>query len=430
MDLDLQRDHEQRRPEFPGSKNKLAIIKPFRALRPVSERAKQVSCVPYDVVYESEVRGFLERNPLSFLRVTRAEAEFPAGSNPPSADVFARARQNLEWFISEKIYATDPQDAVYIYQLASDSQSQTGVVACCSLDDYEHGVIRKHENVRPDKVEDRTGHLLAVEAQTGLIFLAFRGTDATRDLIAGAVAGEPIYGFECPDGIRQRVWRITDTEDWVEAFAAVPALYIADGHHRAESAKLARDVLREKNHAHTGNEDYNFVVAGMFPAEDLRIMAYNRVIKDLNGLTEEEFFAKIGENFNVSEASEKVPQNHGEFCMYMGGKWYKLSFSVRFFRQPDPVERLDVSILQRYILEPVLGIKDARTDQRIGFVGGKRGTDELERVIDDGTATVAFSMFPTTMDDLLAVSDMNEIMPPKSTWFEPKLKDGLLIHMI
>ncbi len=412
------------------SKRTLAIIKAFRALRPDESHAKQVSCVPYDVVYESEVRKFIASNSLSFLRVTRAEGEFPEDSKPLVEEVFARAKQNLDWFISENIYAADPEEAFYVYQLATDSHAQTGIVGCCSIDEYEQGVIRKHENVRPDKVEDRTGHLLAVQAQTGLIFLAFRNTDAIRNLLAEAVQNEPIYTFECPDGIRQKVWRLTETEVWRKAFAEVPSLYIADGHHRAESAKLARDTMRASNPAHTGTEDYNFVVAGMFPAEDLRILPYNRVIKDLNGLSEEEFFERVQENFVLSETDEKVPQNHGEVCMYIDSKWHKLRFNVEYVSDPDPIERLDVSILQDFLLKPFLGIDDARTDNRIGFVGGARGTKELERIVDEGIAKVAFSMFPTTMDDLFAVSDMGEIMPPKSTWFEPKLKDGLLVHMI
>lgn len=386
--------------------------------------------MPYDVVYESEVRKFIAANPLSFLRVTRAEAEFPEDRKPSPDEVFALAKQNLECFISENIYAADPEDAFYVYQLATSGHTQTGVVGCCSIDEYEQEVIRKHENVRPDKVEDRTGHLLAVKAQTGLIFLAFRNTETIRELLAEAVKCEPIYSFECPDGIKQKVWRITETETWRKAFAEVPSLYIADGHHRAESAKLAREAMRNANSEHTGNEDYNFVVAGMFPAEDLKILPYNRVIKDLNGLSEEDFFARIQENFVLSETDEKVPQNHGELCMYLDGKWYKLFFNVAYYRQPDPIERLDVSILQDYLLKPYLGIDDARTNNRIGFVGGARGTQELERIVDEGIAKIAFSMFPTTMDDLFAVSDMGEIMPPKSTWFEPKLKDGLLVHMI
>jgi uncharacterized protein (DUF1015 family) len=408
----------------------VAVIKPFRALRPTLEKAKQVSCVPYDVVYESEVRAFIEKNPLSFLRVTRSEAEFEEGASVSCEEVFARAKENLQKFIDDEIFAAEAEPSVYIYRLSTETHSQTGVVACCSLDEYELGVIKKHENTRPDKVEDRTAHMLALEAQTGLIFLAFRNTEKIKTLISDAVEAKPIYNFHCPDGVKQTIWRVALPENFVEAFKEVPALYIADGHHRIESANLARKKRCEDNPEHSGAEDYNFVVAGMFPSEDLQILAYNRVVKDLNGLSEEEFFQKIGEKFIVTETDRKAPAEHGEFCMYMNGKWYNLRFSVQFFREPDPIERLDVSILQDYILEPILGIDDPRTNKRIGFVGGARGTDELEKVVDAGTAKLAFSLFPTTMDDLFAVSDMNEIMPPKSTWFEPKLKDGLLVHLI
>lgn len=408
----------------------MATIRPFKALRPDAEQAKQVSCVPYDVVYESEVRKFIEHNPLSFLRVTRAEAEFPQDSNPAQTDVFARAKSNLDEFIANGIYKTDERDAIYVYRLSSGGHAQTGVVACCSLDEYERGDIRKHENVRPDKVEDRLGHLLAVEAQTGLIFLACRNTDTLRKLIADAVNGESIYDFECSDEIRHTVWRITETAPWIDAFKEVPTLYIADGHHRAQSALQARDRLREQDPDGETDAAYNTVVAGVFPAEDLRILPYNRVIKDLGNLTEDEFLSRVSQKFVVSDTDEKVPQNHGEICMYMDGKWRHLRFNVAHIRQPDPIESLDVSILQNYILDPILGIKDARTDNRIGFVGGARGTAELERIVDEKIAVAAFSLYPTTMDDLFAVSDMGEIMPPKSTWFEPKLKDGLLVHMI
>ena len=408
----------------------MALIKPFRALRPTLEKAKQVSCVPYDVVYESEVRQFIEKNPLSFLRVTRSEAEFPEGQTPSHEEVFARARENLQKFIDERVFAAEAEPSVYIYRLASEAHRQTGVVACCSLDEYELGVIKKHENTRPDKVEDRTEHMLALRAQTGLIFLAFRNTERIKNLIAEVVETKPIYNFHCPDGVKQTIWRVALPEALVEAFAEVPALYIADGHHRIESAKLARTKLSQQNDEHSGAEDYNFVVAGMFPSEDLRILAYNRVVKDLNGLSEEDFFRSIKEKFMVAETDRKIPSEHGEICMYLGGKWYDLRFNLRFFRQPDPIESLDVSILQDHILGPLLGIDDPRTNKRIGFVGGARGTDELEKLVDAGTAKLAFSLFPTTMDDLFAVSDMGEIMPPKSTWFEPKLKDGLLVHLI
>lgn len=410
----------------------MAIIKPFRALRPVSELAKQVSCVPYDVVYEREVREFIKANPLSFLRVTRPEAEFPENSNPPIEQIFARARENLQKFIDDEIFASEAEPSVYIYRLETDARTQTGVVACCSLDEYELGTIKRHEKTRPDKVEDRTGHLLAAGAQTGLIFLAFRNTERIRLLIYEAARTKPIYDFYCADGVRQTVWRVaSQTEDFAAAFAEVPALYIADGHHRMESANLARKKLIEKNPEHTGAEDYNFVVAGMFPAEDLQILAYNRVVKDLNGLSEAEFFDRVRASFVVTETNEKVPANRGEFCLYLGGRWYKLRFAVGFAASPpNPIENLDASTLQNYLLAPVLGIDDARTSERIGFVGGARGAAELEKLVDEGEAQAAFSMFPTTMDDLFAVSDMNEIMPPKSTWFEPKLKDGLLVHLI
>ncbi len=409
----------------------MAIIKPFRALRPVSELAKQVSCVPYDVVYESEVREFIKANPLSFLRVTRPETEFPENSNPPADQIFARAKENLQKFIDDEIFASEAEPSVYIYRLETGGRAQTGVVACCSLDEYELGTIKRHEKTRPDKVEDRTEHLLAARAQTGLIFLAFRNTERIRLLIYEATRTKPIYDFYCADGVRQTVWRVAgQTEDFAAAFAEVPALYIADGHHRMESANLARKKLIEKNPEHTGAEDYNFVVAGMFPAEDLRILAYNRIVKDLNGLSEAEFFDRVREHFVVTETDKKVPASHGEFCLYLGGKWYKLRFALDFVQPPNAIENLDASILQNYLLAPVLGIEDARTSERIGFVGGARGTDELEKLVDNGRAKAAFSLFPTTMDDLFAVSDMNEIMPPKSTWFEPKLKDGLLVHLI
>jgi uncharacterized protein (DUF1015 family) len=408
----------------------VSIIKPFRALRPVPEKARLTACVPYDVVYDEEVREYIEKNPLNFLRVTRPEAEFPKDANPGSEEIFAKARENLQRFIDEEIFAYEAEPCLYVYRLASEAHSQTGVVACCSLDEYELGLIKKHEKTRPDKVEDRTAHMISVRAQTGLIFLAFRNTDKIRTLIYEIKQTTPIYDFPCADGVRQTVWRVALTEDLTEAFREVPALYIADGHHRAESANLARKKMIEKNTEHSGAEDYNFVVAGVFPAEDLQILAYNRTVKDLNGLTENEFFRKLGENFTVSETDEKEPRNRAEFCMYTGGKWYKLILKNRLQSELNPIERLDVSILQNYLLAPVLGIEDPRTSDRIGFIGGARASEELERLVDAGSAQAAFSLYPTTIEDLFTISDMNEIMPPKSTWFEPKLKDGLLVHLI
>lgn len=392
--------------------------------------AEQVSSVPYDVVYESEVREQVEQYRRSFLRVTRPDGDFPAGETPSAEALFERARLNLEGLIRDNIYAVDPEPALYVYRLSVRGHTQTGMVACCSIDEYEQGLIKKHEKTRPDKVEDRTGHLLAVGAQTGLIFLAFRGTEKLRELFRKAAAGSPLYDFEGHDGVRHTVWRCADTEPWTNAFAEVPQLYIADGHHRAESALLARNEMRKRSPGSTGDEEFNFVLAGVFPAEDLKILAYNRTVKGLNGLSEEDFFSKLRESFIVTATGQKEPKRHGEICMYYRGRWYTLVFNVKNVREPDPIERLDVSILQQYVLSPILGITNVQTDERIGFVGGRRGTGELERIVSRGDATMAFSMFPTTMDDLFAVSDMNEIMPPKSTWFEPKLKDGLLVHLI
>ena len=409
----------------------MSIIKPFRALRPVPEKAELTACVPYDVIYDNEVREFIRENPLNFLRVTRPEAEFPENADPSAEEIFAKAKENLQRFIDDEIFAYEAEPCFYVYRLETGDHSQTGVVACCSLDEYELGLIKKHEKTRPDKVEDRTAHMIAVRAQTGLIFLAFRNTDKIRTIISEIKQTPAIYDFTCARGVRQTVWRVALTDDLSEAFAEVPAIYIADGHHRAESANLARKKLAAENPEHSGAEDYNFVVAGIFPSEDLRILAYNRVVKDLNGLTENGFLEKLNEKFAVAPTDVKEPKNRGEFCMYLGGKWYLLRFTdTNFLDRADAIEKLDVSILQNYLLTPVLGIGDPRTDDRIAFVGGARGAEELEKTVNEAAARVAFSLFPTTMDDLFAVSDLNEIMPPKSTWFEPKLKDGLLVHLI
>jgi uncharacterized protein (DUF1015 family) len=389
-----------------------------------------VSCVPYDVAHEGEVRDFIEENPESFLRVTRAEAEFNGDSVPATEHVLDRAKANLQQFLDRDVFITDPEPAFYVYRLSSNGHTQTGVVGCLAIDDYENGIIKKHEKTRPDKVEDRTDHMLAVRAQTGLILIAFRETERIDQLIREATSTEPLYDFPCDTSIRQTVWKMAKTQELIDAFSEVPALYVADGHHRLESARLAREHLRKANPSHTGGEEYNFVIAGIFPAEDLRILAYNRVVHDLNGMDAEEFLTRVQENFVVIDDGKRVPDSHGEICLYIDGKWRTLRFAVNYIREPDPIERLDVSILQNYILGPILGITDPTTNERIEFVGGIRGVGDLERRVDDGSARVAFSLFPTTMDDLFAVSDMGEIMPPKSTWFEPKLKDGLFVHLI
>jgi uncharacterized protein (DUF1015 family) len=406
----------------------VAEIKPFRALRPVPEKAAKVASAPYDVVAESEVRQSIEDNPLSFLRITRTEAEFAGDATPE--EVFERSRQNLQAFITNGVFITENAPSLYVYRLKTGEHEQTGVVACCSLDEYEKGLIKKHEKTRPDKVADRTEHLLAVRAQTGLILLAFRGTDAITKLMAEASNAEPLYDYRCIGGVQHTFWRIDDAAPVVAAFQEVPSFYIADGHHRVESADVARRKLRDADPSHDGTEEYNYVLAGVFPAEELRILAYNRIVTELNGLNDQEFLDRLKESFVIAETDTAQPSRAGEICMYLSGKWYRLNFAINYYRQPDPVERLDVTILHDYVLRPILGIEDERTDRRISFIGGKYGADQLKQIVDEGAAQIAFSLYPTSMNDLLEVSDRNEIMPPKSTWFEPKLKDGILVHVI
>lgn len=406
----------------------MSIIKPFRALRPNQNEAAAVASVPYDVVNRAEAALLAEENPHSFLRVTRAEIDLPDEENVYSDKIYQTAQTNLEKLQRDGVLIVEENPCLYVYRLVMSNRMQTAVVACCSIDEYERDLIKKHEKTRPDKEDDRTKHIVETRAQTGLIFLCYRGTDEINNLVSTVTTTAPLYDFSATDGVQHTIWRVDNSLKIVNAFEAVPALYVADGHHRAASASRARAVLREQ--LGDANGDYDFVVAALFPAEDLKILAYNRAVKDLNGLSDEEFLQKVSESFVVSEANIHVPDERGVFCMYLAGKWYKLRFNVAFFREPDAVDRLDVSFLQNFLLAPVLGIQDPRTDKRIEFVGGIRGTKELEKLVDSGAAKVAFSMFPTAIEDLLSVADAGDIMPPKSTWFEPKLRDGLLIHQI
>jgi len=407
----------------------VSIIKPFRALRPQKDLAKQVSCVPYDVCSRGELHALVENNPHSFLRVTRAEVDLPMEVHSENQAVFDLAKQNLQHLIDKKILELETEPAFYVYRLSTETHTQTGIVACCFLGEYENGLIKKHEKVRPDKVKDRTRHIITLRAQTGLIFLAFRGTQKIQDLITEATNGKSLYDFSAQN-VRHTIWKVSQIENLRSAFAQIPALYVADGHHRIEAAHHTREILRKENPNHTGAEDYNFVVAGIFPETDLQILPYNRVVKDLNGLSEAKFLQRLNENFIVAETKNPQPESRGEFCMYLNEKWYKLRFNMDSSRASNLIDSLDTSVLQNYILQPILGVEDERTDKRIDFVGGARGTRELEKLVDSKKAKVAFSMFPTTVEDLFSVSDAGEIMPPKSTWFEPKLRDGLLIHLI
>ncbi len=409
----------------------MAIIRPFNALRPQADRAAQVAAVPYDVVNTEEARALAAGNPWSFLHVTRSEIDLPDGTPIYSDQVYAKALANFEQLIKECPLEDEETPSLYLYRLIMGGHEQIGVVACCSVDEYDRDIIRKHERTRRDKEDDRTRHIMVLRAQTGPVFLSYRGAASIDSLVADALTSNPpLYDFVANDDMRHTIWRVPNYQPLVEGFAEVPYLYIADGHHRAASASRARAELKEHGFGFIGNEEYNFFLCVLFPDDQLQILPYNRIVRDLNGMSREEFLARVRESFELTENASPSPKQRGEWSMYVAGQWYGLALPNDAVRPEGVVDSLDVSILQNRLLDPILGVKDVRTDKRIDFVGGIRGTEELEKLVNDGKAAVAFSLYPTTIDDLLRVSDAGEIMPPKSTWFEPKLRDGLLIHQI
>jgi uncharacterized protein (DUF1015 family) len=408
----------------------VAVIRPFRALRPHPERAESVASVPYDVVNTEEARALANGNPLSFLHVSRPEIDLPPGTDIYSDAVYRKAVENFEKLISTCPLEKEAEPSLYLYRLIMGNHEQIGIVAVCSIDEYDNSTIRKHERTRRDKEDDRTRHMLMLRAQTGPVFLTYRRSADIDEQVAAAVSAEPLYDLTASDGVRHTIWRIGDTESLVKSFESVPLLYIADGHHRAASASRARAELRDQSFGHTGKEDYNYFLTVIFPDSQVQILAYNRTVHDLNGLSKEEFLDEIRTQFTVTENASPEPEKRGHWSMYLDGKWYGLQLSPAATLPAGTVAALDVSVLQDRLLDPVLGIKDVRTDKRVDFIGGLRGTKELERLVDEGKAAVAFSLYPPTVAELLMVSDANEIMPPKSTWFEPKLRDGLLIHTI
>jgi uncharacterized protein (DUF1015 family) len=410
----------------------VAAIYPFRALRPPRARVAEVASVPYDVVNTDEARALAADNTLSFLHVTRPEIDLPEGANLYADETYAKARENFERLRREAPLEEESEPSLYLYRLVMGEHTQVGVAACFSVDEYDRDLIRKHEKTRPDKEDDRTRHILETGAQTGVVLLTYRPDRRIDSLVAGEISGEPLYDFTAEDGIRHTVWRAPAAEQLVRCFKEVPTLYIADGHHRAASASRARKALRDGRADHTGDEEYNRFIAVAFPADQMQILPYNRVVKDLNGLSPEAFLAAVGGRFRVDEdANPRGPGKSGHYHMYLGGRWYGLTLKDGGAANPaDPVASLDVSVLQDNLLDPVLGIKDVRTDKRIDFVGGIRGTEELAHLVDEGRAAVAFALYRTSVEDLLRVSDAGAVMPPKSTWFEPKLRDGLLIHTI
>lgn len=409
----------------------MAVIRPFNALRPEASRAAQVAAVPYDVVNTEEARALASGNPWSFLHVSRPEIDLPDDTPIYSDEVYGQAVRNFDKLKSECPLEVEATPSLYLYRLIMGKQQQIGVVACCSVDEYDRDVVRKHERTRRDKEDDRTRHIMALRAQTGPVFLTYRAQSKIDALIAEALnENEPLYNFVANDDIRHTIWRVPNADPLVQAFADVPYLYIADGHHRAASASRARAELKEQGFSFIGNEEYNFFQCVIFPDNQLQILPYNRIVRDLNGLSSDEFLARVREQFTVSDEAPVSPTARGNWSMYLNGRWHGLKLRDDSSVPSGAVESLDVSILQDRLLNPILGIKDVRTDKRIDFVGGIRGTDELEKLANEGKAAVAFSMYPTTIDDLLQVSDAGEIMPPKSTWFEPKLRDGLLSHEI
>lgn len=411
----------------------MAVVKPFICIRPAKEHAAEVAALPYDVYNRKEACAAVKGNPLSFLNIDRAETQFSDDVDTYADCVYEKARELLDSQIADGIYVTDAGDHYYLYELTMDGRSQTGIVACCSIDDYVNGVIKKHENTREEKELDRIRHVDTVNAQTGPIFLAYRQNIALKEIVAEEKTKPALYDFVSDDGIRHRVWRIdgADRTDAIEAaFAAIPSTYIADGHHRAASAVKVGLKRRTKHPGYTGEEPFNYFLSVLFPDEELMILPYNRVVRDLNGMSTEQFFEKLKEKFELEEIGKEpyAPVQKGTFGMYLDGTWYVLKILPQY-RSADPVKGLDVSILQDHLLAPVLGIGDPRTDKRIDFIGGIRGLKELERRVGEDME-VAFSMYPTSIEELPSVADAGLLMPPKSTWFEPKLRSGLFIHRL
>ena len=412
----------------------MSLIRPFRGLRPAPGHAAAVAAPPYDVLSSEEARARAAGRPDSFLHISKAEIDLPEGTDIYSSAVYAKAAENLARMVAAGTLRRDASATFYAYRLTMGDHVQTGLVAAASVADYDTNRIRKHEFTRPDKEDDRVRQIEALSAQTGPVLLAYRADAAVDALIAGIAQGDADSDVTADDGIRHAIWAIRDPavlQRLTSAFDAMPALYIADGHHRSAAASRVAAARHAKNSHHTGEEDYNYFLAVIFPQRQMRIMDYNRVVKDLNGLSSMGFLARLTERFVVSICSPRYrPMQRGEFSLYLPGQWYRLTIHPHLIPHDDPVARLDVSLLSDNLLGPVLGIKDLRRDKRIDFVGGIRGLEELERRVDSGEMAAAFALHATDMEDLMSVADAGEVMPPKSTWFEPKLADGLVSHAL
>ena len=403
-------------------------LNPFRAVRPRPDLAARVASVPYDVVNRAEAAELARDNPHSFLHVGRSDIDLPEDVNPYDPRIYRRAREALDELLARGTLLRDSESRLFLYRQVMDGRAQTGVVGCVHVDDYEQDVIRKHEKTRQDKEDDRTRHVLTLDANAEPVFLTYRGRPEIDRLVEAVTSAAPLYDFTAPDGVRHTVWAVPDARALVEAFGPVPHAYVADGHHRSASAWRAGKELRAKNPAHSGDEEYNWFLAVLFPADQLRILPYNRVVRDLDGLTPAQVLERLAGLGRLSPAERATPERSGVFCVFLEGRWHRLELDPAGIDRADPIGSLDVSLLQDRVLAPILGIGDPRTDKRIDFVGGIRGTAELERRVRSGEMAIAFSLYPTTLDQLIAVSDAGHVMPPKSTWFEPKLRSGLFVH--
>ncbi len=413
----------------------MITIKPFKGFRPVPEKVLQVASRPYDVLNTEEARAEAAGNPYSFLHVVKPEIDLSPGTDPYSMEVYEKGRDNFRKLVEEGLFFQDPGEYLYIYRLTMNGHVQSGIVACASVDDYMEGRIKKHELTRPDKEEDRKNHVRISGMNAEPVFFAYPARQELDMLVAEVEENQPEYDFVTSDGIRHEFWVVRDgglINEIVDAFRKLPATYVADGHHRTAAAALVGKELREANPDHTGKEEYNYFLAVHFPDNQLKIIDYNRVVKDLNGMSDEEFLDRLKSSFVVTPLTGKnpAPENIHQFGMYLDQKWYRLEAKEGTYDEHDPIGVLDVTILSKHILEPLLDIKDLRTDKRIDFVGGIRGLGELERRVDSGEMKVAFALYPVTMAQLMNIADLGAIMPPKTTWFEPKLRSGLVVHML
>ena len=412
----------------------MSVVRPFRGLRPKPEFAQVVASPPYDVLSSDEARAMVKNNPNSFLRVNKSEVDFPPETPLYGEEVYKKGKENLQRLISEGIMIRDEKPCFYLYRLTWQSQSQTGLVSLASVDEYDRGLIKKHEHTRPEKVNDRANHILTLGAQVGPVFTTFKHNDEIRSIFSRLTGAAPTVDFTGDDTVRHELWVVDKAEDITAietAFGKLPEIYIADGHHRSQSASEVCRRMKESNSAYIGSEPYNFFLNVVFPDDELRILAYNRVVRDLNGLTPDELLAQSKKSYDVAERPEGagLTENH-EVGIYLDRKWYVFSAREGTFDAAHPANSIDSAILTSNFLDPILGIADIRTDQRIDFVGGIRGDAELVKLVDSGEYKIAFSLYPVSVKQLLDVADAGEVMPPKSTWFEPKLRSGMVVNML